>query len=167
MTREIITIILLHVSFLSCGQLYTYNERNVLENKSVDSILNVIETQDLSIYADKREIPKIITRTIKSWDKEFELANPGQPYDATDVVSGGKPRRQLISILKNESYFIMTYRHGGIGHHVHIMYFHFTDDKILDFWVGYGREDGMDDKQSIKDWLTLKSKGLQTNFVEY
>jgi hypothetical protein len=49
------------------------------------------------------------------------------------------------------------------------MYFQVTDDKVIDFWVGYGTgiENEMEDKQEIKDWLALKRKSLQTNFVEY
>lgn len=169
MTRWTIIIILISTSLTCFGQLYKYNEKDVIENKSVDKIIGVIDRQDLRLFKDKKEIPKLIKKTINSWDREFKLANPTQTYEATDLVSGRKPRRQLIAIFKNENYFIMTYNHGGRGHHRHIMYFQIDDDKIVDFWVGHGRgrENEMEDKQNIRDWLTLKAESLQSNFVEY
>ncbi len=169
MTRGLTTILLTYATLTCCGQLYNYNDSDVIENKSVDNVIAVIDKEDLKLYKDKKEIPKIIKATIKSWDRKFKLANPGQYYEATDIVSGRHPRRQLIAIFKSEKYFIMTYNHGGYGHHRHIMYFQIDNDKVIDFWVGYGRGRGneMEDKQNIKDWLTLKAGSLQTNFVEY
>lgn len=169
MKKGLKTIILVYTSLTCSGQLYKYNEKDVVENKSVDSIIDVIDKQELKLYKDKNEIPKIIRRTIKSWDNKFSLSNPGKNYEATDMISSGRPRRQLIAIFKNEKYFIMTYNHGGRGHHRHIMYFQIDNEKVVDFWVGYGRGDGkeMEDKQNIKDWLTLKANSLQTNVVEY
>jgi hypothetical protein len=168
MTKRIIIISLSLITFTCSGQFYRYNESDVLENKSVDNIIKVINEQDLKFFKNKKDIPKIIRRTIKSWDEKFSIVNPGQDYQSTDIVTG-QPRRQLIAIFKNKNYFIMTYNHGGYGHHRHIMYFQIDDDKIIDFWVGFGRGRGneMEDKQNIRDWLKLKADGLQTNFLEY
>lgn len=153
---------------LTCsGQLYKYNETDVIKNKSLDNVIKALDEQDLKLYITKKEIPKIVKRTIKSWGDKFSIANPGQDYQATDIVTG-RPRRQLIAIFKNENYFIMTYNHGGRGHHEHIMYFQINNDKIIDFWVGYGGDEKeMSDKQKVKNWLTSRRDNLQTNLVEY
>jgi hypothetical protein len=168
MTRGLTLILFVFTTSVCKGQLYEYNESDVIENKSVDSIIGVLERQNLKLYKSKSEIPRIIKRTINSWDEKFKIVNLGRPYQSSDIYSG-KPDRQLIAIFKNKNHFIMTYNHGGRGHHRHIMYFKTDNGKVIDFWVGYGRGRGneMEDKENIKDWLTLKSQALQTNFVEY
>src|SRR5688572_21947428 len=124
------------LTIVACsGRFYSFNEWDIIENKSVDNIVRVIESDTFHVYKTKNEIPRLLIRTLNSWDKEFSIVSSGDPYQATDMVTG-KPSRQLIAIFKNERHFIMTYNHGGRGRHTHIMYFQLENNDVKDFWVG-------------------------------
>lgn len=117
---------------------------------------------------NQKNIPQIIRKALKSW--KIDLANADEPYQATDVVlSKNIPKRQIISIFKNSSHFLMTYNHGGRGHHTHIMYFRYGEDQIFDFWVGNGVNPNQ--MQSMVENLILltsiKRDGRVSNYLEY
>lgn len=161
-----ISIILLTIT--ACNrQLYKFNEMDILENKNVAEIIHVIDTEKLVEYEKANDIPAYIRRTINSWGEEFDIVDSGKKYHSTDTQNG-LPGRQIIAIFKNENYFIMTYNHGGRGRHTHIMYFKMTDEKVSDFWVGFGNVYGneLDNIAGVKEQL-MNTSGLQTNFVDY
>ena len=162
-----IIFILLTLSACS-GRLYKFNETDVLENKSIAEIIRVIDNEKLAVFKKESDIPEYIRKTLDSWGDKFDIADSGSKYQSTDVFNG-LPSRQIIAIFKNENYFIMTYSHGGRGRHTHIMYFKMADEKVLDFWVGFGNVFGeqMENLQGIKTQLTMNASDLQTNFVDY
>lgn len=46
----------------------------------------------------------------------FSMAEPGSwPWNATDVILAGLPRRRLRSVAANESFCLVFYEHGGFA----------------------------------------------------
>ena len=91
------------------------------------------------------------------------MANPDEPYNATDVPTRKLPSRRLSFIVKNKQNFIMVYHHGA---HDNIMYFHRVEDKVFDFWVGQSDKPiaGIED---LDDWLSNHRSELHGSGVEY
>jgi hypothetical protein len=166
----------LSLTLISCRSQFNLNEAKILNNESVNKIVKILDTARLGSYRDIKYIPRVALKTLTRIEKtqnkieevefviedKFRIANPGEEYDATCAVTG-KPTRQLIVILKNEQYFIMTYDHGGRGRHSHIMFFEIEGKKINDFWVGYGAGENIEE---IKSFL-VNNSGTQTNFLDF
>lgn len=65
----------------------------------------------------------------------LEIADPGQPYQATDVVSGKMlPGRRLIFAAENSHYCIVHYERGGIAYSCQIVVFKIVKSKAHLVW---------------------------------
>jgi hypothetical protein len=75
----------------------------------------------------------------------FELANPGQKYQATDVIEGGHltTRRMILAGANRDKWFI-HYEHGGIGHSYAVVVFAKTQGGWEFFWGGVAFERAKD-----------------------
>jgi hypothetical protein len=54
------------------------------------------------------------------------IADAGAPFQATDVVAEGLPRRRFVVAgmsTATPKYWIVCYEHGGRGHHFHVALF--------------------------------------------
>jgi hypothetical protein len=54
------------------------------------------------------------------------IADAGAPFQATDVVADGLPRRRFVVAgvsTATPKYWIVCYEHGGRGHHFHVALF--------------------------------------------
>ena len=55
-------------------------------------------------------------------DDNGKLAEPGQEWEATDVIIDSKlPRKRLIWAATDGEYFVIHYERGGIDHSFHIL----------------------------------------------
>jgi hypothetical protein len=73
-------------------------------------------------------------------EPSFALANPGQKYQATDVVvERGLPRRRLVFAgVRGDEWFV-HYELGGIGHSFCVLLFKVDPQSRLQFvWGGAG-----------------------------
>ena len=73
-------------------------------------------------------------------ERSFALANPGQKYQETDVVSepGLPVRRLLFAGAKDDEWFV-HYERGGIGHGDYIVVFKVDAQHAVQFlWGGAG-----------------------------
>lgn len=172
MTRSFLFPLTL-LTLISCnGKYYKFNENDILTNRHVNEIIEVTKDNDLKLHKSTADIPEIVTRTINSWGDswgdKFFIVDSTYSYQPEDFKKWG-PKRELISIFKNKNHFIMTYQHSGRGRHTHIMYFQFLDNKVKEFWVGFGNVTGhdMDNIQGIRTWLETRTSELQTNMVDF
>ena len=50
-----------------------------------------------------------------------QMTNPGQKFNATDVVVKGLPRKRLILIAQNKKYRLISYEQGGRANHIVVL----------------------------------------------
>jgi hypothetical protein len=155
---------------LHCSaQVYQYNEEEILSNRSVDKIIEVLNNENLKFYAKASGIPTAVKRIVSSRGQKFRIVDVGKDYQAGCIVNG-RPERQLIALFRNEEYGVLTYNHGGVGNHSHIMYFRIQNSAVTEFWVGLGEGRDLANKEKIKEILLVnrgREWGLHTNMVEY
>src|SRR5258708_33833414 len=89
-------------------------------------------------------------------EQQFELANPGQKYQATDVIEVGHlPSRRMICAGANRDKWFIHYEHGGIGHSYAVVVFAKTTQGGWEFlWggVAFERAKDLDDlRKKIAD----------------
>jgi hypothetical protein len=96
-----------------------------------DAILTVLVSHETRRPA---ELQRPLTR-------EMLLAEPTEPYQATDILQHDRPERRLLFAGVGVDAFVL-YEHGGIGHHLHVMFFRpttpgFDLSRNLVFTLGY------------------------------
>lgn len=99
---------------------------------------------DFTIIKDTEAIPANVKQSFAEITREpsFALANPGQEYQATDVVNPKKPRlpwRRLIFAGRCGDKWFIHYERGGIGHYYAMVLLSADGGKRPQFlWGGVG-----------------------------
>ena len=102
-------------------------------NNKVEYILlaDSLQKQDFVTRNKKRFLPKSIKRALKcKANNKFRIANPDKPYNAGDAIIKNWPRRKINYIGLNKNYLILSYEHGGFGHHSHTLIFKYNKKNI-------------------------------------
>jgi len=126
----------------------------VLSNAEKRHILDGQFTLVVSTQAMPEPLKKAFT--VVTREQEFELANPGQKYQATDVIEEGHltSRRFIFGGANGDKWFI-HYEHGGIGHSYAVVVFAKTTQGGWEFlWggVAFQRAKDLDDlRKKIAD----------------
>ncbi len=148
---------------------YQIDEKQILENKNLDSFLNEFKSGKFAIYNDKISIPKHIKKVLDCIATEFSIANPTEEYRAGCIAEKDIPKRQLIFLAKSEDVLVMSYATGGIGSSTHFLFIKYDSKKIIDLWTGVGM--GIIKHKSLEELTNFISThrnrifGLNTNFV--
>lgn len=71
-------------------------------------------------------------------DKLGGIADPGQPFNATDVVDTKLPMRQLVVAAVSENYCIVTFWQGGIALGLETSVFELSAGRVKRAWVSVG-----------------------------
>jgi len=71
-------------------------------------------------------------------DKIGGIADPGQPYNSTDVVDPKLPMRRLIVGAVSENYCIVSYWRGGIALRLETSVFELSAGKVKRIWRSHG-----------------------------
>jgi hypothetical protein len=66
------------------------------------------------------------------------IADPGQPFNATDVVDTKLPMRRLVVAAISEKYCIVTYWKGGIALGLKTSIFELSAGRVKRIWVSAG-----------------------------
>lgn len=118
--------------------LFSFGAKAQNEKAAVDLINHIYISDSSTFVFDLKQIPSaVINRILRTNDsidylihkerhktnlKEF-LANTDQEWNETDVISNSKlPSRGFIYAVRLNSKWVLTYEHGGIGSHYHIVY---------------------------------------------
>ena len=139
----------------------------ILANQNLDNLLSQFQNDTFKITNNKKDIPRFIKKQLNCLTHGFSIANPGQPYQATDVVFKKLPWRQLVFLDRNNDMLVMTYLKGGIGLSRHVLFIKFKDKKIIDLWRG-NCLNGMDTKEGIINNINQnrnKEWGLNSNTI--
>lgn len=62
---------------------------------------------------------------------DFDMAEPGQPFQATDVVTQKLPARRLIFAAASNNYCVVHYEQGGIAHFNTVVVFRLGNHKAV------------------------------------
>jgi hypothetical protein len=84
----------------------------------------LMEAQGPALVLTMREIPEEVVRACaaETIGKEFRLADAGQPFQVTDVISNEKLlSKRLIWGARLPGYFVVHYEHGGYAHTYHVL----------------------------------------------
>ena len=169
------SILIILITLFSCCQkelIYQvpgFAEERIIEDTDLEKIINVIKSEEFEVYNKKREIPKSILKTLTKWqNKKVRFADKGEKYRKNDVIINPRiPNREIITILKSNKYFVMTYNHGGRGFHRHILFCDLENGEVANnIWIGNSSKE-LTSKEEIIEELMRESKWLYTNFVCY
>lgn len=67
---------------------------------------------------------------------KFEMAEPGEKFEATDVVSGNLPRRRLMLGAYSQTRCLISYEKGGWGLSRKVVFFAVMPDQKTEFIGG-------------------------------
>jgi hypothetical protein len=142
--RDSLILMFVLVSLSSVGQNsfsdFDYWKTKIVNDESIEIVKKSLACDDYILSREKDDIPNQLIEILTAWRNEaFTISNVNEKYESTDTVDGSLPSRQLISIFRNKDYFFMNYNHGGIGHHMHIIWCNIIDEKIKDIWIYYSK----------------------------
>ena len=146
---------------------YQVDNLKIFSNQNLDSFLNDIQKEKFSVSFTKKVIPFFIKKQLDCLTGNFSIANPGEPFNATDVSDGSLPNRQLLFSARSSQLFIMTYLCGGIAEQTHIIFIRFRDNTITDLWTGISLKNLRTKNQVLRYIKTHRNKigGLNTNMI--
>lgn len=84
----------------------------------------LLKAADAPLVTKMREIPEEVVKACAAASSGggFELADAGQPFQVTDVISNEKlPGKRLDWAARLPGYMIVHYETGGIAHSYHVM----------------------------------------------
>ena len=143
--------ILLFIFFLLLQILgYSQKDRNIYR---LTRIIDTIYTSDSSQYIFNLDsipaeiIERIVylndsianlrkTKNLFHYDKPYKfIANYNEEYNSTDNRRGNLPDRKFIFGLKKSNKLFFYYWHGGLGNHLHLIYYDINNKYSLTSYV--------------------------------
>ena len=107
----------LHLFFVVAVQTFCYADITKLPAEQRKAL------QDSSRFHEVRSTTNLPLAVVTLCvDDNGRLAEPGQAWEATDVIIDSKlPRKRLIWAATDGEYFVIHYERGGIDHSFHIL----------------------------------------------
>lgn len=117
----------------------------------------------LTTFNKVEDIPPIFINYLDSIkNKGFQIANPGEEYNSTDlVIYPNKPFRRLCSIFQVDEQWMICYEHGGIGSNVKVIFFKLNNSHIEEFSAFVIYKEIFSQKDLID---FIENKGCQNNY---
>lgn len=149
-------------------------EQKILQNESFDKMRTALQNGQFEVINDKTQIPNSLIELLSGHDLSegileirnlIRFSDLHEKYRATDVIHDKElPSRQIMLLAKKSNQFVLTYKHGGIGHHNHILWCELENNMVKDLWIGVTFKDlfTMNDVIQITD---IDPKKLNTNIV--
>src|SRR5262245_7126197 len=78
-----------------------------------------LRSESLALVTHVADLPPTVQVALKSLfkDQSLDMAEPGEDFQATDVVLGEKlPSRRLITAGCSRDHCLVHYERGGVGH---------------------------------------------------
>jgi hypothetical protein len=151
----------------SCS--FKIDTAKILTNQNLDRLLQYFQTNTFKITNNKKDIPRFIKKELDCLSNGFSLANPGQPFQATDVIKGKRPNRQLTFLAKNKNMLVLTYTLGGFSASRRVLFIIFEGKQIIDLWTGNCYY-GFDTKEGIIENINLnrnREGRLNSNTIRF
>jgi hypothetical protein len=92
-----------------------------------------------------------------------EMANPGERFNATDVIRSGLPMRRLIFAGVSGSYYLVHYEFGGRGHYYVTALLDQSDQRATALWASVSAEKfaSMEEFNQAANTRTLKNQAAE------
>ncbi|MBT1711687.1 hypothetical protein KK062_25820 [Fulvivirgaceae bacterium PWU5] len=148
---------------------FSIDTATILENRNLDALIASLDAANFTSHTKFESMPGVIKTFLGSLDEnKFLIANPGEDWQATDVVLGKRlPNRRLLYLGVGQDIALLAYYKGGIGKSERILIFRFTERCVIDFWCG-GVLTNLKTKEQIVEYLKgnkNKHWGLNTNVI--
>lgn len=163
--KQILTLLILSIILLTTGTAsaqrncsFPIDTARILGNQNLDIFLAALKSDSFSITNNKKDIPRFIKKQLNCYAHGFRIANPDQPYNATDVIIQNLPGRKLTFLAKSDNILVMRYNIGGIGVSSHLVLIKYNKRKIVDLWKGTCWTD-LKNIQEVVNYLELKRSG--------
>lgn len=89
------------------------------------------------VLDDKDSVPQLLRNTYFSmFGVELDLANPGEPFNATDNLIDSLPTKQLTLLAHNGPEWRLAFRQGGFTTQYVLIQCKIEGDSVLSFQVG-------------------------------
>src|SRR5262249_40631741 len=114
---------------------------------------------DFELIRRREDLPASIQPAFKDpKDRRWAIANPGQPFNATDVVVDPWPMQRMIFAGKSSDAVFVYYEQGGRGYSLAVV--GFSPDKAEPLWKVYcsGRARA-NDLAELREMLAEKKCG--------
>ncbi len=83
------------------------------------------------------QIPRLaLTALLNLMKHDPRMANPGDPFNATDVVDTAVPMHRLVLAAGSSESWLIYYEHGGRGYQRHLVVFTLSGDSAECCCVG-------------------------------
>jgi hypothetical protein len=172
-TIKFIAILLIQtISFHTNGQTkcdFKIDTAKILAHLELEPLLSEFQTDSFKISVDQKDIPYPIRKQLNCLTRGFSIANPGKPYQMTDVIVQKLPRRQLVFLAVNKNMLVITYLMGQMGLPRKILIVKFNKNNISNLWSGQGFND-LNSKEGIIQFIrtTLADgKELNSNMIYF
>ncbi len=87
-------------------------------------------------YHTKDSVPELLFDVLRQIHHgRFEIANPDEEYNATDVINDSLPIRKLVLLARKGDQWRMTYLEGGFGKKYVYTECKIRSDSIFDFGI--------------------------------
>lgn len=153
----------------NCGQ-FKMDTVSILTNGNLDKLISQLEAADLESFSKFESLPNFIKTFLdRSVEENFLIADPGEDWQATDVVEGDLPDRQLVYLGVGKEITLLAFNKGGIGMSERILIFYCENSCIKDFWCGGVMAELTDKSQIVNHLKKNKEKkwGLNTNIIYF
>lgn len=152
-------------------ELAALDTAGILTNRQLGRWLAEAQQAPLVAHRSAQALPAAVRSFLERiTGKAFTLANPGEKYQATDVVyEHGLPTRQLVYLGVGDSLVVLAYYLGGFGVSERILFFKMREQKVVDCWTGMVQGKA-DTKESIFRYLRENKDrkfGVNTNIIYF
>lgn len=89
---------------------------------------------DFVVVRTVTTIPASVQATLVGHDKRSGMANPGQPFQQTDVIFGPLPRRRLIFAGVSTHYCLVCDEYGGFVSGTEVSLYRLSADHAVLAW---------------------------------
>ena len=137
---------------------YNIDYNKIVENKSLDYLINKINSNVFIATNNVSTIPSYIKEQLNCLTNDFSIANPKQKFQSSCIAQESLPKRKLIFLAKSNNLLVMTYVLGGFTNTVHVLLIEYNENKIVELWTGFGSNKLASTKDIIKFLNMNKNK---------
>ena len=124
------------------------------DNKNIQESSTNTSEENWTEYNTRDSIPELFNEALGNFHKgNFELANPDERFNATDMITDSLPRQKLSLLSKSGDKWRLTYIQGGFGKYYVYAQCEIRNDSIHNFVIAESIL-ALEDHDSIDKYLS-------------